>query len=197
MRQFIFLIISSLSCFTCSAQDYSSYYFNAGLGLNFVDIEEVHEIDVAFNPGFIGTLSIGFPMSRWLKAETEFAARTNTFKKISVDGHDFGVNGHLTKVSLMENFILDLTQKKYCPYFGFGVGLNKDSGKIDVTIREDSGDIYDMKAKIDKCNTAFQLLGGIDIPVGEVSRFKLEYKYFQSEQDETNHSITLKAQKNF
>lgn len=197
MKKLLCILAICLASLTCSAQEDSLYFFNAGLGVNFVEIEKVDGIDFAFDPGLVGTVCIGFHMNHWITAETEFAMRSNRFRKITADGVEFGVEGYLTKATFMQNFILNLTQRKYSPYFGFGVGLKKDSGNVKVVIVNGPHEIYEYSAKIDDAGTAFQLLGGIDIPMGEVSRLKLEYKFLQSEQEECNHSVILKAQKSF
>ncbi len=197
MRKFLCLFAITLSCLTCSALENSLYFFNAGLGVNFVEIEKVDGIDFAFDPGLVGTACLGFRLNQWVTAETEFAMRSNRFRKITADGIEFGVDGYLTKATFMQNFLLNLTQRRYSPYFGFGVGLKKDSGHVKVVIISGPEEIYEYEAKIEGSGTAYQLLGGIDIPMGEVSRLKLEYKFLQSEQEECNHSVILKAQKSF
>jgi len=197
MKKLLCLFLATVACLSCSALENSVYFFNAGAGINFVEIEKVDGIDFAFDPGLVGTVCIGFHINQWVTAETEFAMRSNRFRKITADGVEFGVEGYLTKATFMQNFLLNLTQRRYSPYFGFGVGLKKDSGDVKVVIVSRYSEVYEYKAKIDGSGTAYQLLGGIDIPMGEVSRLKLEYKFLQSEEDEHNHSIILKAQKSF
>ncbi len=197
MKKLLCSLIISLCCVASFASENPLYFFNAGVGVNFVEIETVSGVDFAFDPGLVGIGCIGFHMNKWITAETEFAMRSNRFRRIRADGVEFNVEGYLTKATLMQNFILNLTQRKYSPYFGFGIGLKKDSGDVKVIIVSGPQEIYEYSAKIDGSGTAFQLMGGIDIPMGDVSRLKLEYKYLQSEEEERNHSVMLKAQKNF
>lgn len=118
--------------------------------------------EVSMDPGFGFLAAIGNGFDG-LRAEAEFAYRTNDLDKISNDP----VTGDISSLAVMGNLLVDLPLSEIVrPFLGAGIGLaNVDS---DISGASNADDTV----------FAYQAIAGIGFPLTHVTTLDLQYRYF-------------------
>jgi len=144
-------------------------------------------LELSTDPGVVITAAIGNSYQQ-MRAEVEFAYRASDNDKFSAFGNSLEVDGEYTATSLMFNAYLDLASgSPITPFIGGGVGFAQVESEIIV---------FGESGKGDDNVVAYQLIGGLSLPVTPTAAFDLQYRYFATEDPEIDGVTTEYASHN-
>ena len=154
------------------AQPVTGLYIGAGVGLNILQSTKDAGIEVSFDPGYVGVLSVGFGFGNGLRLEVEGNYRSNDVDRIQAGATRFSAGGSATSYGVMVNALYEFALGPVQPYVGVGVGyifhdydVRGRSGTTVRTINNDDG------------NFGFQAILGAAFPIAAVPGLALTAEY--------------------
>ena len=98
-------------------------YVGAGIGANYLDSSSDQGVEVSFEWGWAGVLSVGYGFGNGLRLELEGSYRSNDVDNVQVNGRDAPrASGSATSWGLMVNALYDFRLGPVMPYVGVGAG---------------------------------------------------------------------------
>jgi len=187
-------LLAAPTAANAQAQPVSGLYIGAGVGVNFMQDENVKGglsvlpngasvtgRSLSFNPGFVGLGSVGWGFGNGLRAELEGSYRNNSVDKFTsnnIGGFSAAHSGGTEqKYGVMVNALYDFTSVPYVqPYVGVGVGYQWADWQS-VRAFDNFGD----QSTFNKTQGSFaaQAILGVAVPIPAVPglAFTAEYRF--------------------
>ncbi|MBR0684279.1 OmpA family protein [Roseomonas eburnea] len=158
-------------------------YVGAGLGGNYLMGTDSDGVDVGFEWGWVGVLSVGYGFGNGLRLELEGSYRSNDVDNIKVNGVGRlpGTSGSSTTYGLMFNALYDFRLGPVMPYVGAGIGYAwQDIDDVGFRVRAANGDTASATLGGTEGAFAYQGIVGIGFPIESVPGLALtaEYRFF-------------------
>ncbi len=175
------LFFALLTASPALAQEALKGFYLAGhLGPTYLDDSQVKSddgtrLDLEFDPGYHYGLALGYDTGGYFsksdnvtgRIEIEFAQRVNDVDQVEQNKVLRPGGGDLTVTSIMVNSWVDIeTATIFVPYFGVGIG----AGRLELDNVSFSDD--------DDTQFAYQIGGGVGLPVNNHVTLSLGYRYF-------------------
>jgi OmpA-OmpF porin, OOP family len=152
-------------------------YVGAGFGANYLHGASDSGVDVNFEWGYAGVLSVGYGFGNGLRLELEGSYRQNDVNRIRADG-PVGVlgrsGGNASSYGAMFNVLYDFVVGPVAPYVGVGAGYqihNYDS------VRGVAANGNRLVLDGDEGNFAYQAIIGAALPIQAVPGLALTAEY--------------------
>lgn len=135
------------------------------------------DVEAELDTGFAVGGALGMKTLLGLRLEGEVTYRENEIDRFTVNGASARSRGDVDSVSFMANGWWDIPYPGITPYVGGGIGLSEVSvsnfsvGGVNIGSDEDT--VF-----------AFQLGGGVAIPIAPRVDLTADYRYFQAEDPE-------------
>jgi outer membrane protein OmpA-like peptidoglycan-associated protein len=194
-------------------------YVGAGFGANYLQGSSDSGLDVGFEWGYAGVLSVGYGFGNGLRLEVEGSYRQNdvdTIKAAAPVGRLARSGGNATSYGAMFNALYDFNLGAVAPYIGVGAGYQIHNYS-DVRGIAPNGNRLLIDG--DEGNFAYQAIVGLALPIQSVPGLALtaEYRFMGTlghdvegtvttptgatranfEADNFNHSIMFGVRYNF
>jgi outer membrane protein OmpA-like peptidoglycan-associated protein len=163
-------------------------YVGAGAGFNYLmgssdtianDLTGVRSLDVGFEWGFAGVLSVGYGFGNGLRLELEGSYRQNDVDNIKASGLGSlpGVSGTAATYGIMFNALYDFRLGPVMPYVGAGVGYAiQDWDDVGFGARSANGSGR-LTFGGDQGTFAYQAILGVALPIDSVPGLALTAEY--------------------
>ena len=141
------------------------------------------QLDGSFNDGWLIGAATGRQLSPWLRAELEFAFRSNTADTWSVATVPGPWSGHLFTYSGMANLYHDLHhfQPLGCkPYLGVGIGYSVIDGEFQTSA---------INVDVNDQSFSWQAMAGLSRPISNCVDLFTEYRFFEADFELKNSSL--------
>ena len=149
-------------------------YVGAGLGANYLQGSSDAGLDIGFEWGWAGALSVGYGFGNGLRLEVEGSYRTNDVDVIKNGGRFARTGGSAQSYGAMFNALYDFNLGMVAPYVGAGVGYqihNYDSVRGTAA----NGSRLDIDG--DEGNFAYQAIVGAAFPIQSVPGLAITAEY--------------------
>lgn len=187
MRMLIALMIACCgitSAVSAENLNCNGFYIEGFAGPNWIQTK--HKKYIQFDTGYVIGEAIGYRFANNLNIEGEFSYRYNR-----IFTH---ARGSLSEFAFMANAIynIDLTKWISCynivPFIGGGVGYGHAILKLPIRPSYISSH---KSVKIYGNNFAWQLMAGLELPLGPSLNASIKYCYHRSEKGVYNHAPTI------
>jgi outer membrane protein OmpA-like peptidoglycan-associated protein len=170
-------------------------YIGAGFGANFLQGTSDRGLDVNFEWGYAGVLSVGYGFGNGLRLEVEGSYRQNdvdAIKGAAPVGRLNRVGGNASSYGAMFNVLYDFNLGPVAPYVGGGIGYqihNYDS------VRGVAANGNRLLLDGDEGNFAYQAIVGVGLPIQAVPGLVLtaEYRFMGTLGHDINGTVTTPA----
>jgi len=152
-------------------------YVGAGFGANFLQGASASGVDVNFEWGYAGVLSVGFGFGNGLRLEVEGSYRQNDVSSVKAAapvGRLARSGGNASSYGVMFNALYDFNLGAVAPYVGAGLGYqihNYDG------VRGTAPNGNRLLLDGDEGNFAYQLIAGVGLPIQAVPGLALTAEY--------------------
>jgi OmpA-OmpF porin, OOP family len=168
-------------------------YVGAGAGFNYLmgssDTIAGRSVDVGFEWGFAGVLSVGYGFGNGLRLELEGSYRQNDVDNIKASGIGTlpRASGTAATYGIMFNALYDFRVGPVMPYVGAGVGMAfADWNDVGFGQRTAAGNAANLSFGGDSSTFAYQAILGVALPIDSVPGLALtaEYRFLGTAQVE-------------
>jgi outer membrane protein OmpA-like peptidoglycan-associated protein len=160
------------------------FYVGAGAGFNYLmgssDTIAGRSVDIGFEWGFAGVLSVGYGFGNGLRLELEGSYRQNDVENIKASGVGRlpRVSGTAASYGVMFNGLYDFRLGPVMPYVGAGVGyVINDWDDIGFGQRDAAGNQARLTFGGDSGTFAYQAILGVGFPIDSVPGLALTAEY--------------------
>jgi OmpA-OmpF porin, OOP family len=153
-------------------------YIGAGFGANYLQGASASGVDVGFEWGYAGVLSVGYGFGNGLRLELEGSYRQNdvdSVKAAAPVGRLARPGGNASSYGVMFNALYDFNLGAVAPYLGAGLGyqIHNYDGVRGTAVATGNRLLIDG----DEGNFAYQLIAGVGLPIAAVPGLALTAEY--------------------
>jgi opacity protein-like surface antigen len=201
-----FIAFASLICSsaTCTANSRYVQIFGGPNWATLSDISQFNPTKLHCKPGYVVGASLGYNIWCAFRVEAEYSFRYNkitasiTDKQREIPATLKG-SGKLTTSAALANLLWDIPIGciGFSPYIGGGVGYAWNAYRSSDRVHVDTGGtiscVHICKGSRNTNGFAWQLIGGVSIPLTLCIDLGLEYRYFKAAKHVRNQALVVSS----